>query len=262
MKSPIKDAPLRNPGDTLQKDIDGLINDKIASYYYFAMVMVVIAVLEWLRYFNQSAPNPKLYTLVAIIAVGMATWKIIPAFKQIKRLKQGLAGEKAVGQFLEQLRESGAKVFHDIPGEGFNLDHVIVHTSGIYVIETKTYSKPDKGKPEIIFDGKSLQFCTGFKTAAPLSQIAAGTNWLRNLIKDSTGESINVKGVVLFPGWFIERAPGAKRSEHWVLSPKALPKFIANQNPTLTLDRVHMISLHLSRYVRSIDKRPTSIAPA
>jgi len=262
MKSPLKDAPLRNPGDTLQKQILALIDDKIVTYYFFATFMVIFAGLEWLRYYNNSEPNPLLFSFVAIVSVAIALWKIVPAFKQIRKLKQGLAGEKSVGQFLERLRESGAKVFHDIPCGEFNLDHVVIHSSGIYVIETKTYSKPDKRRPTITFNGKSLNFSTGIKTDKPLVQVAAGAMWLRDLIAESTGEKMRVKGVVVFPGWYIEHTPEAKRSDHWVLNPKALPAFITNQKPALPTDKVHMVALHLSRYVRSCDKKTPSFAPA
>lgn len=37
-----------------------------------------------------------------------------------------MEGERAVGQFLEQLREQGFHVFHDVVGTGFNVDHVLV----------------------------------------------------------------------------------------------------------------------------------------
>ena len=45
------------------------------------------------------------------------------------------------------------KIHHDIIGDGFNIDHILISTKGVYLIETKTYSKPLKGKTEIEFDG-------------------------------------------------------------------------------------------------------------
>ena len=138
---------------------------------------------------------------------------------------------------------------------------MVIHASGIYVIETETYSRPEKCHPTITFDGKSLGFSTGIKTDEPLVQITAGAMWLRNLIAESTGGKIHVKGVAVFPGWYIENTPEARRSEIWVLNPKALPAFIANQNPVLSPDKVHRVALHLSRYVRSCDKQSHSFNP-
>ena len=47
-----------------------------------------------------------------------------------------------MGQLLENLRADGARVFHDLVGEGLNIDHVVVSPHGIFVLETKTWSKP------------------------------------------------------------------------------------------------------------------------
>jgi hypothetical protein len=41
-------------------------------------------------------------------------------------------GEKAVGEFLERFREKGYRIFHDIVGGDFNIDHVLIGPSGIY----------------------------------------------------------------------------------------------------------------------------------
>ena len=46
---------------------------------------------------------------------------------------------------LEELRSEGYKPVHDIVGNGFNIDHVIVGPGGVFAIETKYRS----GKGEI-----------------------------------------------------------------------------------------------------------------
>lgn len=46
-------------------------------------------------------------------------------------ISKGPNGERAVGQYLELLREQGVKVFHDIPSDNFNLDHVLVSRSRV-----------------------------------------------------------------------------------------------------------------------------------
>jgi hypothetical protein len=42
----------------------------------------------------------------------------------LRSLRLAAEDEKAVGQFLEGLRERGYRVFHDVVGDGFNVDHV------------------------------------------------------------------------------------------------------------------------------------------
>jgi hypothetical protein len=46
--------------------------------------------------------------------------------------------------------------YHDIVGDSFNVDHVVISAKGIYVIETKTYSKPASGAANITYDGQQL----------------------------------------------------------------------------------------------------------
>ena len=207
--------------------------------------------MEWWRWANDLKPDPFGATLVMIVVAPYCLYKIVKTLKRVKRLRQGRDGEKAVGQYLESLREISAKVFHDIPAKDFNIDHVVIAKSGIYVIETKTYSKPDSGPPKVIFDGTSLKFNTGFSTEKPLVQVEASSNWLRQLIKETTGKFFAIKPVIVFPGWFIEPTSDAKASDIWVLNPKGLPTFIANSKEKLTSEDVNLVTFHLSRYIRS-----------
>ena len=251
MKSPLKDRPLRNPGETLERDIAKFKDEKIFDSALVIIMLLLLTALEWFRWYFDSPPSPKLMTLVAVIGTGLYTWKIIKAKRRLGFKYQGLEGEKWVGQLLEQVRESGGEVFHDVPGKGFNLDHVIVHTSGIYVIETKTYSKPDKGETIIDYDGKMLRFTGGKTRDAPLTQVRAARDWIQELIKESTGSKFFVQAVLVFPGWFIRNSPPRLRSDIWVLNPKALPSFIDNEKSRLSEEEVHMVAFHLSRYIRS-----------
>lgn len=250
-KSPLKDKPLRNPGESLDQEIDRYFDDEIQPYLLFPTAMMMFAAYEWFRWSFNIGVHPVVLTLMAVGTRVFSIIKIIPRRKHFKNLKQGRDGEKAVGQFLETLRESGAKVFHDVPCGDFNLDHVVVASSGVYLIETKTFSKPDRGKATILYDGKSLWISGGFQTDAPVVQAKAAANWLKDLVKQSTGLVIPVQPVVLFPGWYIESSKAAKASEVWVLNPKALPSFMKNREVQLAPDKVSMIALHLSRFIRT-----------
>lgn len=251
MKSPLKDSPLRNPGESLDNEIDKLVNDKAINYIVVMVMSVVFALIEWWKSITNTPPSPIEYTLVAAVIVPFCLYKLFIITKKLKKLKQGRDGEKAVGQYLENLRETTAKIYHDIPAKNFNIDHVVIAKSGIYVIETKTYSKPDRGRPSVIFDGTSLKLNSGVTTDKPLIQVQASSNWLRELIKETTGRSFAIKPVIVFPGWFIQPTSDAKSSDIWVLNPKGLPTFIANSKDKMTSEDMNLVSFHLSRYVRT-----------
>lgn len=251
MKSPLKDKPLRNPGESLRDDIQEFIYDKILSYFFYIAASLVLAGMEWSRYFFSIQPNPWLYTLVSICITAFSILKVLPAIKQLRNMRQGLHGEMAVGQYLERCREQGAKVFHDIPGDNFNIDHVVIANSGVYVVETKSYSKPDSGEPTMYFDGKQVTLRERGSFKDPVIQAKAGATWIKNLLKESTGKDLTVRGVLTFPGWFVQPTAESKASDLWVLNPKAIPSFIENSRPKLSDDEVNMLAFHLSRYVRT-----------
>ena len=156
------------------------------------------------------------------------------------------------GSFWSGCERCGGQVLHDIPGDGFNLDHVVVCTHGIYAIETKTWSKPWP-KATITVSGDQLLVAGKKPDRNPMDQAAAAAKWLERLLEESTGKQFKVRGVVVFPSWFVEqRSP---RGSVWVLEPKALPKFIAQEPETIVASDVTLASSHLSRYVRSVGQK-------
>ena len=136
----------------------------------------------------------------------------------------GLDGEKPVGQFLGANRKEGWYVLHDIPAVGFNVDLVLIAPQGVFVIETKTYSKPLRGEATAQFDGKRL-LVNGFEPERnPITQAREIRDWVDNLLQETTAKRYPVKGVVVLPGWYV--SGHQDRSDIWVLNNKALLQFI------------------------------------
>ena len=262
-QSPIKDPPLRLAGQSLQEERDALLDGPVLYTGIFAMLAIVLAVAEWMRYFNQSPPNPWFYTIVAGITVLGAAWIIGRRIPRIRALRQGILGERAVGQFLERLREQGYHVFHDIVGSNFNIDHVLIGPAGIFTIETKTWSKPVKGDVRVVCTGDPLRIGTLEPDRQPIVQAKAQSSWLRQILTESTGREFAVRPVVLFPGWYVEQDTESRRHA-WVLEPKALPAFLEKARQTLSAEEIGLASYHLSRFVRSVERerfRPAWATP-
>src|SRR5262249_34029442 len=156
-------------------------------------------------------------------AVAYSLYRYFTVRRRVKTLRLGLDGEKAVGQFLERLRAQDCKVFHDIPGDGFNLDHVVVAPQGIFVIETKTYSKPIRGAANVQYDGEKLLVNGKEIERNPVRQALAERNWLQDLLEHTTDRRFPIKAVIVFPGWFVETTPNRNTNNLWVLNPRALP---------------------------------------
>ena len=253
-KSPIKGVPLRSAGQSITEQQIKLIEGTFLWALLFAAFMGALTISEWVRYLNQTPPQPVLFTVIFIAAFLFATYQTLSVRRKMLRLRLARDGERAVGEFLERLRADGYQVFHDLVGDGFNLDHVLIGPAGVFTIETKTYSKPAKGKAELTFDGERVKFGHWEPDRNPVIKARAQVGWLSSLLKESTGRDFPVHPVIVFPGWFV-RSEGRPKRAIWVLNPKALPKFLKHQDPQLTKEEIHQASFHLSRFIRTEEGR-------
>ena len=188
-------------------------------------------------------------TFLALCLVVYAVWCVIRVRQRVKSLKLGRAGERAVAQYLEWFRTKDFFVFHDVPNGDANIDHVLIGPRGLYVVETKTLSKPIRGECRIRVQNEGVTANGRRLDRNPIVQAKAQARWLYNFLAES-GFKQFVQPVVVFPGWFVEPFD-MKSLGVWVLEPKALEAFIDRQEPVLTQDQVRAMASALSSYVRS-----------
>jgi hypothetical protein len=251
-RSPLTARPLRNPGQSLDEQIQDTAYDYIVWPVLLAMFLLLWAAMEWFRYLRPHPPSPKLYMLGAVLAIIFAAYRFIKAWPHLKSLRLGRDGEKSVGQFLETLRGRGYRVFHDVIGDRFNVDHVLIGPAGVFTVETKTHRKPN-GLAQIIFDGDTIRI-DGFEPDRnPVVQAKAQASWLRELLTESTGREFEIKSVIVYPGWFVNNT-GPKNRAIWVLNPKALPTFLDREPAQLSQENVQLACFHLSRFLRSAEQ--------
>lgn len=248
-RSPLKDKPLRNPGQSVRRARLDMLFDKLMTPLLSLVVILTWALVEWARYLTPIKGMPWIQSVIALGTLAYFVFQLRRYWPQLVALQLAEDGEKAVGQFLETLREKGYRVFHDIVTDSFNVDHVLVGPAGVFTIETKTRSKPIRGKTEIDFDGETLKVGGYAPDRDPIVQALAQAAWLKRLLTESTGKVIPVRPVVLFPGWYINDSRQNKR-DLWVLEPKALAIWLGNEKTVLAPDEVAMASQHLSRFVR------------
>ena len=250
-RSPLKAAPLRYAGQSLDEEIDRLWEDDLMPYVVSAIFIFGFAIQEWWKWYFNVPPHPILISVFALLVVAYVGRKFSLVKRKIRTLRMARDGEKLVGQFLEGLRENGYRVLHDIVGDNFNIDHLLIGPKGLFSIETKTMSKPAKGKPEIDYDGTQI-LVNGFKPDRdPIVQAKAQAFWIKELVKELTGKSITVRPAVVYPGWFVNQNSRGNRPDVWVLNPKALGTFIENSEGELSDEDVRSLHAHISRYVRN-----------
>lgn len=248
-RSPLDRDPLRNPGESLQEEMQELLDSQLAPTFILAIGFVFFAAWEWRLKFTKSPPQPELLTFLAVLLIGYSTYQFFSVRRKLRSMKLGLVGEKLVGQFLEDLRRQGCRVFHDIVGKEFNLDHVVVGPQGVFVIETKTYSKPDRGQTIVDYDGERIRVNGIEPDRNAIIQARAARNWLDNLLSEATGRRFPMRGVVLLPGWYVKQTKDGQASDIWVLNPKALKSFMEHEPAVLKGEDVALISSRLTDYV-------------
>ncbi len=251
-RSPLKDRSFRNPGQSLDEAIKRLVDADLSAVTFVAALCIAFAVYEWWRWYADVLPHPIIVSFFCGFFFLYCVFCLIQLKAQVKTLEMARDGEKAVGKYLERLRANGYQIFHNVIGQNFNIDHVIIGANGIFTVETRTYTKPFHGRANIHFDGDSIT-ADGHKiNRNPVIQSRAQAGWLSTQIQESTGRRYRVQPVVVFPGWLVtSRTDAAQRSGVWVLNPKALSKFIDNAPQTLSPEEIKLVSYHLSRYIRT-----------
>jgi hypothetical protein len=247
-RSPLKEAPLRVAGESTDTQINEVLDAEVLSPLIIAMGLMMLAGVEWCRYYADVKPHPWLFSFAALVGVVYAAFQIRRGVRLAKSLKLGRSGERAVAEYLERFRAKGYIVFHDIPTGDANIDHLLIGPRGIYTIETKTISKPVRGDVRVVVKDDGV-FVDGHRMDGdPVVQAKAQARWVRHFIEE-LGYKKSIQPVVVFPRWFVEPFDTASIGV-WVLEPKALEKFIDRQKEVLTRDEVRAIAKSISDYIR------------
>lgn len=194
--------------------------------------------------------------VVFAVAGTLAALRAFARMREAQNIRLGLRGEQAVAEVLHEIGDCGFRAFHDFPGgNDWNIDHVAVGTRGVFLIETKARRrrKSRNGQAEhvIVYDGEALRFpyCVDRK-AVPQAQRNA--KWLSNYLTKKTGESVDVKPIVVLPGWFVD---GDKRGDFPVKAMNAayLASYLRGQGESIDPPQVRRIIAALDEKCRDVE---------
>jgi hypothetical protein len=249
--SKLKSQTLRNPGQSLDEEMDRAVSVDFIGYYLVAATLWVIAGLEWLARFLNYPRSPAAYAIAALVATVLCAVMFVRTKRRIQNLKRGRDGEREVAEMLDELKRHDACVLHDIPEEKGNIDHLVICRRGIFVIETKNWSKPDKVW-EMQFDGERIHIANRAPDPAPIVQAKAQVASIKALLRESTSKTFSVRGVVVFLDWYVKRKPSARASDIWVLNPKEFSGWIQREPEILSDSDVAMATLHMKQYIKRL----------
>ena len=228
-KSPISGNPYRVPGGTLRSMVIAQ-RDRVLDTVLVAALWSGLIAGAWLGSQNENTFRTFLFIGAAVFPI--CGWLFYKRLYRFRRLKQGLEGEQSVGLFLERLRANGALLLHDFPRGKANIDHIVIHPSGVYAVETKTWSYRSENTREIVFNGKGVSVGGGRFYEDSVNQAKSQAAHLSGVIKELTGKALFVQPVLLFPGWTIRMTTEASSEQILVMEPKRFVQLIQSR-PTV-----------------------------
>lgn len=226
-RSPLAGKKLGNlPGQQLLMRIDDhqseLLLAAMLMMLSFPLMFAVWAGMR-VKWEQMRFGGTEIFFLLATLMIfGYALARYIKHYRLREQAQDGLIAERVTGMQLNRLVAKGCLVLHDLPAEGFNIDHVVIAPKAVYAVETKSVRKPKDMEGEagsrVGYDGKSLMF-PSFNQTAPLDQAVRQAQWLRRALREALDQEFPVIPAVALPGWYIEKTHEAKRAEVVVFTP-------------------------------------------
>ena len=212
LRSPFTQNLLRCPGQSLLYELDGINADlMVYSSTAFIVPLAIYSLHISVSYFGGARETDLrigISVCVVLVFFIFSAHKVIKLHHQRRVMRLEYEGKLAVGQELEQLRHDSFYVFHDFPADAINIDHIVVCSKGVFVVQTKTRSNPiAQNRVEdatVEYDGRMLYFPKG-DDHATVEQAKSQASWLSNWLGEAIREPLAVRAIVALPGWFIKR---------------------------------------------------------
>jgi hypothetical protein len=245
----------RVPGQTLLEGIDRIdqeIGDFTSGSLAFLALFVGVIIAD--VYFGE--PEARALSAAGSGAVGIVFYalsltRLARLMRDRRNLRLGYDGRVAVVRVLSCLTPEGYRVYHDVPVEGFTIDHVVVGKKGVFALETTTRPTPARASSTepatVAYNGHVLFFprATDDHTVARAEKRAA---WLSEWLGRATGEEVAVRAVVAAPGWFVKRTTPTGIP---VVNPKQIASLFAHIQPRpLTDAQIEGIAHRLEQATR------------
>lgn len=226
-RSPLNGKKLANlPGQQLMVRVnehaDGLVSSALVMYLSAPVMLFAWAIskVQW---------QTVRFGISEWLFAGSATLVFVYGFRGFtkhwddrSKARDGLVAEQMTGQLLNRLIGPNCIVAHDLPCEGFNIDHIVIAPRAVYAVETKSFRKPrrfaDDSHYKVTFDGSALRF-PDWRNDAPIKQARRQAQWLARYLRESLGRDVPVIPALALPGWWIERTEESRQSDVRVFTP-------------------------------------------
>lgn len=258
-RAPLQDRQIGHvPGQQLSKRVEEHHENvllALITMYYAAPIMMLAWALNRIPADRLKFDGLSWVFVVGAVALfGSGAYAFAKNWKQRQAAEDGLVAERVTGMQLNRLLEHGCLILHDLPGDGFNIDHVVISPRGVYAVETKSFRKPSAKVEDpftVRYDGSVLTFPDFIETSA-IEQSERYAQWLSRYLREGQIDA-PVTPALALPGWMVEQSEDTWRSARVkVFNPMGRgATFMAKDFRRLDAQARHAISQMLaSRYPR------------
>lgn len=251
-KSPLNEKVLHHAGMQARKKIDAISDDimerlmQVMLIGPMTMLVILLPRVQWSR--MRYGWIEWIVVAGAFLCVLWLARSIVLLRKERKAWQAGHLGELATAQALNKLAAHRCLVFHDLPTDRANIDHIVVTPNAVFAVETKWRSKgPGKSGAEVHYDGKVLRF-PSHETDEPLHQVRGLSQWLSKYLHGETGQPVRVIPTVALPGWYVILDQGSTNADVKVINEKWQKTF-------LDIGGVEITQEQRTRIVNAISKK-------
>lgn len=249
-RAPFKELVRRPAGETLRLKLEAM-EEKLTE---LTMGLVLFPMLMALGLFTlrpKGLLTPIVFFLFSAISSAFYGVRLYKLVRSRANYQLGYDGERFVGEELSRLISLGFEIYHDVPFDGFNIDHVLVGKRGVFIVETKTRRKPvneqgDK-KFRVGFDGKYLQWPWGADNYG-IEQAKNNAKTLSGWLGSAAGENVWTTPILTLPGWMVDRK--VPSDGLFVLNPKEIYGVCFAQPEKLTEPQITRICHQLDQKCR------------
>lgn len=260
-KPPVGEKLMRGPGESLRQKIEKF-DDTLLFHLVGCALVPLIVMITGLWIIQNLDPKYHLWCVIGLLLVVgavlyfSARW-LMNILQHRRDHYLGYFGERVVGETIDELREKGFKIYHDVPAlevsPPFNIDHVIIGSTGIFAIETKSRrrgkARPGFEEHKIIFDGQQLVYPWG-EDFHGLNQARDRALWLETWVIQILGRHAPVQPILAFPGWWVEEhAVGNVR----VVNPKQIAPIVLRSGVALTEEQIDLVSKQIEARCRDVE---------
>ncbi len=258
---PFTELPLRPPGESTRVKAEDLFEEAMGYFLALILTSVVSGQAVAMSQPPQRTSIALLAGIFLLVVAGVTAPRILRLLRQSWNYRLGFKGERLVGEEMNQLLAHGYRVFHDVPFDGFNIDHVAVGPAGVFVVETKTRRKWKKKTLQhpahmVYFDGQFLTWPSGKQDRFGLDQAERNEQTVSDWLTEATGERVTGNPVLTLPGWWVERTK-KEVSKVFVASTKGLHSYFptTSLNP-ISPEQLRRILYQLSERCRMAKSSP------